>query len=291
MKDWSMVHMTLRHLKIFITVCEQGSITAAANKLYIAQPSISLAISELESYYGVKLFDRISRKLLITEAGKHLLFDEMESSMKDWNNIGVLRVGSSISIGGCLIPKYVKQFSEICPQTKVQVIIDNSAAIEKRILSGDIDFGLIEGVVHKESIISENFLDDELVLICGRNHPLFDCEEISLGELMKNDFILREKGSGTRELFDSTMLINNVAVTPIWESISTHAIVQAVAEGLGLSVLPYRLVQTGLENQKIKSIKIKDISFKRKFFIIYHHNKYLNKAAKQFIDMCKNYAE
>ena len=105
--------MTIRHLRIFVAVCEEGSVTKAANKLYLAQPSVSLAISELEKFYGVKLFDRISRRLYLTDKGKQFLnytkhiidlFDELENGMKNWGSSGALRIGSSITIGNYFFP-------------------------------------------------------------------------------------------------------------------------------------------------------------------------------------------
>lgn len=113
--------MTLRHLRIFVAVCETGSMTAAASQLFIAQPSISLAVSEMEEYYGVKLFDRISRKLYLTENGRRALqyarhiidlLDEMEQGVKDLDTVGQLRVGTSITIGTYLLPHYVRQLKE-----------------------------------------------------------------------------------------------------------------------------------------------------------------------------------
>ena len=98
--------MTIRHMKIFVAVCRQGSVTGAAQALYLAQPSVSLAIRELEEYYGVRLFDRISRRMQLTQEGRQMfsyashivsLFDEMEQSIKNWDSLGTLRVGSSIS--------------------------------------------------------------------------------------------------------------------------------------------------------------------------------------------------
>ncbi|MHB8128118.1 MAG: LysR family transcriptional regulator, partial [Mobilitalea sp.] len=261
--------MTLRHMQIYITVCKFGNVTAAANNLFLAQPSVSLAIRELEEYYGVKLFDRISRKLYITETGKQVLnyathiislFDKMEQEIKNWDSIGTLRVGSSITIGYYLLPQYVKQFKKKYPQMKVQVIIDNSTEIEKRVISNEIDFGLIEGVVHSPHIMYEKFMDDELVLICGNNHPLANQDPIDVSVLQEYDFILREKGSGGRELFDSMMLIHNIKIEPLWESVSTQTIIRAVSECLGLSVLPFLLAKQDIENGNIQRIVVKDVT-------------------------------
>jgi DNA-binding transcriptional LysR family regulator len=284
-------------MKIFVTVCECDSVTAAAEKLFLAQPSVSLAIRELEEYYGVKLFDRISRKLYITEVGKQFLnyathivslFDEMEKEVKNWDNIGTLRVGSSITIGTNLLPSFVKLFKNNHPNIKVQVVIDNSQEIEKRVITNEIDFGLIEGNPHHPGIHSEKFMDDQLVVIAGKDHPITKKEEVSVCDLKHCDFILREKGSGGRELFDSTMLIHDIVIEPIWESVSTRAIIQGVSEGLGLSVLPYLLVKMELDHGIIQTINVSDISFQRQFNVIYHKNKFLTKSILEFLEICKD---
>lgn len=288
--------MTLRHMKIFVTVCECSSVTGAAEKLYMAQPSVSLAIRELEQYYGIQLFDRISRKMLITEAGKVLLeyaihivklFDTMEKEIRNWDSMGTLRIGSSITIGNFLLIKFVKTFKEKYPHFKVNVTIQNSEEIEKRIIDNAIDLGLIEGVVHNTNIVSEKFMEDELVLICGKGHPLAESGKIQAVQLSEWDFILREKGSGGRELFESALLTHDIEISPIWESVSTQAIIKAVVEGLGLSVLPFELVKQELEKGALKRLQIEELSLKRHFYIIYHKNKLLTQSAKEFIELCK----
>lgn len=287
--------MTLRHLKIFVAVCEADSVTKAAQNLHLAQPSVSLAITELEEYYGIRLFDRISRRLLITELGKQFLdyathivtlFDRMETEIRNWDTAGVLRIGSSITIGNHLIPGYVKTFQESHPQMKVQVTIDNSRNIEDRILTNDVDFALIEGIVHNDQIASQKFMEDELVLVAGKTHPLYTEDEVGIHDLMGYDFILREKGSGGRDLFDSTMVVHQIEIDPLWESVSNQAIIRAVAAGLGISVLPLKLLENELSEGSLKRIEIRDVSFRRDYFVIHHRNKYLTESAKRFIEIC-----
>lgn len=290
--------MTLRHLKIFVAVCKYDSVTAAAKKLFLAQPAVSLAIRELESYYGIKLFDRISRRLYITEQGKQFLdyathivslFDEMENRIKDWDYIGTLRIGSSITIGTHLLPEYIKIFRQKYSDIKLNVKIENSGDVEKAILRNEIDIALIEGVVHHSQIVSNKFMNDRLVLVCGNTHPLFRKSKIELHELKDYDFIMREKGSGGRELFDSTMLVHNIEITPAYESVSTQAIIRAVGAGLGITALPYLMVRKYLESKEIREITIDGISFCRDYYIIYHKNKFLSKSAKDFISICKSF--
>ena len=243
--------MTLRHIKIFVTVCQTGSITAAGEKLFIAQPSISVAISELENYYGIKLFDRISKRLYITEPGKKLLqyanhivklFDEMETEVKNFDNHGVIRIGASITIGTYLLPKYVKSFKEIY-----------------HILNNYIDIGLIEGNIHNSYIKSHHFKEDKLVLICGINHPLSNHDELDINDIKNENFLLREKGSAGRELCDNIFATAGIDLNIIWESSSTQAIIKAVTLGLGLSILPYLLVKDSINRKEIKMLNIKNL--------------------------------
>ena len=288
--------MTLRHIKIFVAVCETGSATAAGEKLFIAQPSISLAISELEDYYGVKLFDRLSKRLYITEAGKHFLeyashivkiFEEMETEIRNFDTQGIIRIGASITIGNYLLPKYVEKFKRLHPNMEVQAIIANSDTIEENLMKNNIDLALIEGIIHSPYLKSIHFKEDELVLICGLSHPLAVRDEIELEDIKNEDLLLREKGSAGREICDGLFATNGIEVNILWESTSTQAIVRAVISGLGLSILPYLLVKDSIERGEVKVIKIKDVSLKRSFSIIYHKNKFLTNSAKDFMDICK----
>lgn len=288
--------MTLRHLKIFVAVCDYKTITKASEALYIAQPSVSLAISELEDYYGVRLFDRISRKLYLTEAGEQVLgyarhitdlFDEMEQRIKNAEASGTIRVGASITVGTCLLPFYAKKFESAFPHLTLSATVENSDILEKMVLGNKLDLALIEGIPHSDQLIVSPFLDDELVVVCSKENPLWRKKEVLPEELTHQPLILREIGSGTRQLFDNAMMLHNLPVTPHWECISTQAILNAVAMDIGISVLPFRLVDSALKEGKLKRIPVKDLELRRKFYIIYHKNKYLSSALQGFIMLCR----
>ena len=288
--------MTIRHMKIFVAVCRQGSVTGAAQALYLAQPSVSLAIRELEEYYGVRLFDRISRRMQLTQEGRQMfsyashivsLFDEMEQSIKNWDSLGTLRVGSSITIGNFLMPRLTALFYRSHPDMKVEVHIDNSEEIERMVLKGELDFALIEGSAHSPAVVCERFSDDHLVVVCGGSHPFSVRREITLEELLTCDFLLREKGSGTRELVDSVLLLHDVSVEPVWESTSTGALVAAVAQGLGISILPHMLAQPGLKAKQLHELKVTGVEFRRRYFLIRHQRKFLSGSAQDFIRLVK----
>lgn len=287
--------MTLRHIKIFVVVCQEKSITQASKKLYISQPAISTAIKEMEHHYGVKLFDRISKKIYLTEVGKSVLnyaihitslFNELETTIRNSDTIGTLRIGSSITIGTHLMPNYITRFSSKYPQMQTYVTINNSDIIEQLVLDNRLDFALIEGMVHSENFISKSFLNDELVVVCGLHNPLSLIELVSIKDLETQNFLMREKNSGTRELADSALLLHGFSMIPLWESASTEAIINGVSNEIGISILPLRLVQNFLEDGKIRKLNVVDLNLKRQFHIIYHKNKFLTPASIEFLKLC-----
>ncbi len=291
--------MTVRHLKIFLSVCDKNcNTTKAAETMHMTQPAVSLAIKELEQYYGVVLFDRIGRRLQITEAGRRFreysshiisLFDDMEKGMKNWDSFGVLRVGSSITIGSRFLPYYVKAFYHRFPGTEVQVLVGPSEQLEQKLVNNELDFALIEGVSHIPSLVSEAYMEDSLVVIAPAAGSFRPGQQISIEEFRQQKFLLRERGSGTRETFERVMEEAGFSVSPIWEAMSTTALVNAVINGLGIAVLPYRLVTGALKQGLVVAVQVKGLNFRRKFHILYHKEKFLTPSARAFLTICRNY--
>lgn len=287
--------MTLRHMNIFVAVCAENSITKAAEKLHIAQPAVSVAIKELEEYYGVTLFDRISKRLYLTDTGKNLLeyathivalFDDMEKSIRQWERSGKLRVGASITVGTHLMPRYVKEFYKSHPGFTVEVFIGSSDIIEKKIMQNALDFALIEGSVHSDSLLCENFMKDRLAVICSPDDPLCGMEKVTIEQLLSRPLLLREPGSGTRELFDHALASLEYTSTPSWESTSTEALINAAGKGLGIAIIPYLLIQERLKAGDVIELHVDPLQLDRGLHVIYHKNKFLTGAAKAFIAMC-----
>ena len=291
--------MTIRHMIIFRTVCETGyNSTKAAEVLHMTQPAVSLAIKELEQYYGVHLFDRIGRRLQITDAGQHFLqyaihisdlFSDMETGLRDWDSKGVLRIGASITIGSQFLPNYVKAFSELCPELDVRVTVEQSERLEQKILANELDCALIEGIVHDPNIVSEAYMEDHLSVICGTDKGWTQGQVISIEDFQRQRFLLREKGSGTREVFNRVVEQAGIHITPVWEAMSTTALVNAAINGLGIAVLPHRMILPALRQGLICTVKVEGLSFSRNFHIIHHKDKFLTVSAKRFIDLCRDF--
>ncbi|WP_367926230.1 LysR family transcriptional regulator [uncultured Ruthenibacterium sp.] len=291
--------MTLRHMKIFCAVCNANcNTTKAAENLNMTQPAVSLAIKELEQYYGIILFDRIGRRLQITSAGENFLqyalrisaqFDDMEREMRNWDSIGLLRVGASITIGSQFLPSYVKAFYHRRPGTEVQVTVAPSDQLEQAIMNNKLDFALIEGISHNSAIHTEEYMEDCLCIIASPKEGFKQGQRLSLEQFSQQHFLLREPGSGTRDVFDKAAANAGISVKPIWEAASTTALVNAVINGLGIAVLPRRMIQGALERGLVVTLGAEGMDFRRSFYIIHHKDKYLTPAAKAFLDLCRNY--
>lgn len=291
--------MTMRHIHIFLAVCECGNnLTKAAEKLFMAQPAVTLAIKELEKYYGVNLFDRIGKRLYLTEAGKQFqqyalristLFDDMEKGLKNWDSFGVLRVGASITIGSQFMPSYVEAFSSLYPNVDVRVLIGTSEMIEKKLINNELDLALDESSVHQDHLVAEAYMEDYLSVISPARSPFYPGQTMTLNEFKKQRLLLREHGSGTREIIEQVMARHNIKLDPAWEAMSTTALVNAVIRGLGLSIVPRRMVSGPLEKGLIYALDIDDLEFKRCFYIVYHRDKLLSKSIQRFIHLCKCY--
>ncbi len=286
--------MTLRHIRIFEAVCDCGcNMTRAAEALHMTQPAVSLAVSELESYYGVLLFDRIGKRLYLTAAGEAFLdsarrvtlaFDDMETAVRGWEKKGAVRVGASISVGAKLMPTYAARFRERWPDTELRVRIDRSDRLEAAVGNNELDFALTEGIAHNPDLVVTDFLSDRLALIAS-GFP--GGETIPQKDFLQMDFLLREHGSGTREVFESAMTAAGLPVPePMWESLSTAALVNAAEAGLGVAVVPRRMVEEKIASGTVSEIFVEGIRFTRTYKIIRHREKKLSKAAEAFLALC-----
>lgn len=291
--------MTLRHMKIFLSICDNGTnTTKAAAALHMTQPAVSLAIKELEQYYGVVLFDRIGRRLKLSEAGQQFreyathicdMFDHLEKGMRDWDTLGILRIGSSITIGSQFLPGYEKAFSRQYPGTRLRTLVAPSAILERKLLNNELDFALVEGVIRSPSLITEPYMQDKLTVIAPADGSFSPWQTISIEEFRQQNFLLRETGSGTRDLFDQVIARAGFTVEPVWEAVSTTALVNAVINGLGIAVLPHRMLSGPLERGEVVGLHVEGLDFSRHFHITYHKEKFLTGSARAFLDLCRNY--
>lgn len=290
--------MTLRHLNIFCEVCKTGSITRAAENLYLAQPAVSVAISELEKNYNIQLFERINKRLVITDLGKIMYgeacrvldaFSEFEEQAKNATKTEKLRLGSSLTVGKYMIPYIVSEISKNFKDVKLSVKIQQTKLIEDMILRGELDFALIESKPISDTLKVLPFYEDKLVAVCAADYKISD--RVSAKELCRHKFLLREKGSAARDFFDSFCEREKIKITPCLESVSTQAIIQCLTAIGGISILSYHLVKDFLNDGSLKQIYIENADFIRTYSLIMHANKRLTATQKDILNLCINSAE
>ncbi len=290
--------MTIRHLRIFIEVVTSESMSAAASKLFISQPTVSQAIRELEEHYGVLLFNRLNRRLYITDAGKKLFsyakgvvkqFDELEEKMLNINKKEKIRIGSTITVGECILSDIINIFTKKEPNIDVYSYMNNTQIIESKLLNSEIDIGIVEGEIKSPDLVCVPEVKDYLVLICSTNHPFAKRKTIKLKELANESFAMREKGSGTRELFERYMSNNGLEIKIAFEGNSPEAIKKEVINNNYLAVISICLIEKEVKNSQIHFIESAEGAWDRYFSIVYHKDKVLTKGMKSLIEVVRNY--
>lgn len=288
--------MTIRLLFIFKTVVECGSITKAAQKLYMSQPAVTHAVQELEERVAITLFDRIGKRLYVSETGKLFyqktcklltMYDELESSAQGLQKDTILRVGSSITNANLLLPKLLEEFHHRYPNP-VKVVVDNAKNIEEKLIRNEVDVAFLEGALSSSQIVEMPLFPFDIVLVCHKDHPLAKLDEVSLLELCNETWLLREKGSAVRDTLDSAYLLLDRIIEPTWESVNSQVLIEGVKKNLGISVLPYDILQPTLQEGCIKTIKMNN-ALSCMNHIVYHKDKHISEAMAHLLEISKKY--
>ena len=284
--------MNIRHLRVFTEVCRCGSMSQAARNLYIAQPSVSQTISELEHHFHIRIFERYGRSFYLTGEGKKLLeyashitslFDEMEQTMKADPDHQKLRMGATVTVGTCLMPQLQQRYQQKFSMLEFNVIVENTREIEKKIASNELDLAIVEGQIENTELLQIPVRDDQLMLACGKDHPFFHRTSVIPRQLIGQPMILREKGSGTRDIFERQMNELELPIRERWTCNNAEAIKNAVIHGLGLTVISSLLIRKEVESGILHALSISGFHLERTFRLIYHKNKYLSPLMQQVI--------
>ena len=273
--------MTIRHLRVFVAVCRERGVTRAAQRLHMTQPAVTRAIQELERHYGVRLFERLGRRLSLTACGErafaeavHLVdaFDGMERGLRSWEEQGVLRVGATITLGTVLLPAAAAAFERRHPALRVEARVARGEEIRAALLDNRLDLALVEGELGDARLLEERFLEDRLVLVAPPGDPLLARERLRLA-LVEHVFAAR-----------------GVPLAPLRESASTRALVRAAEAGLGVALLPERLVRGDIAAGRVGTRAVEDEPFVRGNYLVRHRSKFLTPGAQEFLALCRTLA-
>lgn len=281
--------MTIRHLKVFTAVADMGGMSAAAKKLHVSQPTVSQAIAELEKYYGVKLFERLSQKLYLTKEGelmlsfsRHILdsFNQMEEAMDRAVKKENLRIGCSVTVGTCLINDILDQAGIRMPHLSISVVVVNSSDIERAILCNEVDIGIVEGILKSSELLITPVCKDELVIVCGSSHPLAKEKTVTPDMLVGQNYISRESGSAGRNQLEKLFEEQGLELVRTFCSTNTEAIKNAVIRGRGIAVLSERMIERERAAGDMVVLPVEGVKVTRNINLAIHKNKYLSKSIK-----------
>ncbi|MBJ6750059.1 LysR substrate-binding domain-containing protein [Geomonas anaerohicana] len=291
--------ITLRQLEIFEKVAVCGQVTQASGQLLLTQSAVSMALAELERLAGAPLFERSGRRLLLNDRGRQLLPEaqdvlarvrKIEQFLEDsvGTPVGTLIVGASTTIGNYLLPAMIGEFSRLYPGAKPLLQVGNALQIEQGVESGELDLGLIEGLQHLPSLTATPWRRDELVLIVGKEHPWASLGRATPEMLASATWIMREKGSGTREVFETAMERAGVSYVVALELGHTEAIKKAVEAGLGVGCISRMTVQRELDQGWLFEVA-SPVDLQRTLLIVTRKNDYRSALLKAFLALleCK----
>lgn len=288
--------ITLRQLEIFEKVATSEHVTRAGEALLISQSAVSMAVAELEGTVGGPLFNRLGRRLLLNERGR-LLLPEAQAVLERVAGIdrvlnesaapvGILQAGASTTVGNYLLPSLLGEFANRHPQAKVLLQVANTQQIEEAVAAGELDLGLIEGPSHVRELDRITWRDDELVVIVGKEHPWARKESAGMEMLAAAKWIIRERGSGTREVFEAAMTEKGGRFTVSLELGHTEAIKKAVEAGLGVSCLSRFAVQRELDHNWLVAVRT-PLELRRSITLLFRKSGYRTRLFSAFVDFLR----
>ena len=287
--------MNIKLLEAFLAVIDYKTMSAAANRLFTTQPNISLMIKDLENYYSTKLFNRVSKKLYLTPEGVKLEkyarkvmadFKEMNEAMFNKNKI--IRIGSSVTVGQYLLNGYLKSLKSLMQNIEFEVVINNTAEIEKLILNNRIDIAIVEGKINSKNITQIEILEDELIAIISYHYPL-ENEVKYLADLELLPWISREEGSHNRNQFEIDMNERKIYPQVVFRATNLETIIQAVENQYGFAIVSKLAAKETIKKQSLKQLTFADYSCPRSIRYIYNRNHEKDPIISQILNCINNH--
>jgi len=287
--------INLNQLRVFHRVATLLNFTRAAEQLHLTQPGISKHIKDLEAHYGNRLFDRLGKKVSLTQAGEILLkavtealrlIEEANMRISDLNGLigGRLNIGASIMIGTYLLPRVLAKFRKRHPGVDISLDISLSQHIEDKVLAGTLELGLIGHRPADTRLIAQKFQSDRMVLIVSAGHSWAKRRSpIGLRELIDQTFVLPQKGSGTRRILEELFQRSGISLKQTIEMGTTEGVKKAVEAGLGISIISQHIVRSELAAGVIRSLTLKGEDLKRDLYLVYRKDRYLFAATQALL--------
>ncbi|MCL1076161.1 LysR substrate-binding domain-containing protein [Shewanella dokdonensis] len=285
--------ISIKQLQVFAAIARYGNLSQAAEALFLSKGAVSQSLAELERQLATQLFDRVHPRLQLNSQGQQLqpLADEVLARVQDINQLfraeaiagGTLRLGASQTIGNYLLPQLLAAF----PEADIRVEISNTHKLCQQLANFELDLALIEGRSHLPQLQQQPWLQDEMLLVAAQQHPLAQYASVQLTDLENAHWVLREAHSGSRELFEQQLAPKLTKVGRILELNSLEAVMLAVEQGLGLTLISKLAAARHLHDGTLKQLPLA-LHFPRQLSLVWHQQKYLSALAQQFIHHCQH---
>lgn len=290
--------MTLEQLRVFVAVAERQHVTRAAHALNLAQSAVSHAIAALETRHGTRLFDRVGRRIALTEAGRALLaearlilaqVERAELALSEFADLerGTLTVQASQTIASYWLPRHLVAFRRAHPRIGIALAVGNTAQVAEAIETGAAELGFVEGAVRSEALVSAAVALDQLVVVVGPDHPWAGVSRLAPGRLTESEWVVREAGSGTRSAFEQAVADLGIdpGRLPIAMALPSNEAVRAAVEaGLGATALSASVAAPSIESGLLRHVPLR--LPQREFHVLRHAQRHHSRIADALLAIC-----
>ncbi len=287
---------TFRQLEVLVAIGRESSVSRAAEELSMTQSATSMALAELEKQFNTRLFDRQGKRLQLNAEGRELLpramdlldrAQELQTLLEGKAGAGSLCIGATLTIGNYLATLLIGHYMQQNPGSRVALAVQNTSTIIDQVAHFKLDLGLIEGDSHHPDLEITPWVDDELVIFAAPDHPLAQHEKLRLQDLANESWILREQGSGTRQVFDAALRHQLTNLKVLLELEHTEAIKRAVESGLGIGCISRLALKDAFRRGSLVPLEIPGLDLKRQFNFVLHKQKFITAGIGKFLTLCR----
>jgi len=287
-----MSHLTLRQLQVFSAVARNLSHSRAAEELHLSQPAVSMQIKQLEQSIGLPLFEQVGKQIHLTEAGREMViysrniahqleemdavFDEIKGLERGHLNISV------VSTANYFMPQLLAKFIQLHPNIHVSLHVANRDAVIKQLDENVADLAITGQPPQGADMVAESFMQNPLVVIAAPSHKLLKVAAIQPQQLAQETFLLREQGSGTRDVMERFFASHHLPMPVCMEMHTNEAIKQSVQAGMGLGIISLHSIEMELETRRLAILDVAHFPIMRHWHIVHRANKRLSTAGQAF---------
>ncbi len=287
-----MPHLTFRQLQVFEAAATHLNFSLAAKQLFLSQPAVSMQIKQLESSIGLSLFEQIGKQIHLTEAGHELLhysrnislqLKEMDSLFSEMKGLERGRLDISVvSTANYFMPQLLAKFIHLHPKIQVGLHVANRDAVIKQLTENPTDLAIMGLPPEGTDMLSKSFMQNPLVVIAAPSHPLAKLKSIQPQHLALETFLLREQGSGTRDVVERFFAGHRMKLPTHMKMDTNEAVKQSVQAGMGLGIISRHSIELELETGRLQILNVDQFPIVRHWHIVHLKNKRLSTAAQAF---------